>query len=127
MHFTLTFLLVLSSALTLQAAAPTPLENAAAAQWAESNLLGDNAHSAFSFVLGGKPSGEFLRGWKRTNADRELDEKRRECTSIWMDEATGMQVRLVATKYADFPVVEWTVWLRNAGNHDTPLVETSRS
>jgi alpha-galactosidase len=127
MHFTLTFLLVVSSALALQAAAPTPVENAAAAQWAESNLLGDNAHSAFSFVLEGKPSGEFLRGWKRTNADRELDEKRREYTSIWMDEVTGMQVRLVATKYADFPAVEWTVWLRNAGNHDTPLVENIQS
>jgi alpha-galactosidase len=123
MHFTLTFLLVVSSALALQAAAPTSVENAAATQWAEANLLGDNAHSTFSVVLGGKPSGEFLRGWRRTNADRELDEKRREYTSIWMDEVTGMQVRLVATKYADFPVVEWTVWLRNAGNHDTPLVE----
>ena len=29
----------------------------------------------------------------------------------------------VATEYADFPVVEWTVWLKNTGDKDTPLLE----
>ena len=36
---------------------------------------------------------------------------------------TGLQVRLVATEYADFPVVEWTVWLKNTGKADTPIIE----
>ena len=123
MKFTLTLLLTSLSALTLHAATPTSEENAAAAQWAKSSVFAEQARLPFSFTLGGKLSDELLRDWKRTDATRELDAKRRERTCSWMDATTGLQVRLVATEYAGFPVVEWTVWLRNTANHDTPLIE----
>jgi alpha-galactosidase len=123
MKSTLTCLLVLSGALTLHAAAPTSEENAAAAQWAQSNVFAERAKLPFSFVLDGKSSDELLRDFKSTDATRELDTQRREFTRTWMDAKTGLQVRLVATKYADFPVLEWTVWLRNTGDHNTPLIE----
>ena len=29
----------------------------------------------------------------------------------------------MSVEYADFPVVEWTIYLRNAGKEDTPLIE----
>jgi len=116
-------LLASLSVLTLHAAKPTPEENAAAEQWAQSNVFTESAKLPFSFALAGKSSDELLRGWKRTDATRELDAQRREHTRIWMDTASGLQVRLVSTEYADFPVVEWTIWLKNTGNADTAIIE----
>ena len=122
MNHTLTFLLASFSALTLHAATPTSEENAAVVQWAQSHVFAEQAKLPFSFTLGGKSSDELLRDWRRIDATRELDTLRRERTRTWIDAATGLQVRLVAMEYAGFPVVEWTVWIRNTGNHDTPLI-----
>ncbi len=115
--------LLLSPLAALHAAAPTSEENTAAAQWAQSNIFAEAAKLPFHFTLGGKSSDELLRDWKRTDATRELDAQPRERTRSWMDATTGLQVRLVATEYTGFPIVEWTVWLRNTGNRDTPLIE----
>jgi alpha-galactosidase len=123
MNHALTFLLVSLSVFTLHAATPTSEENAAAAQWAKSSVFAEHARLPFSFTLGGKSSDELLRDWKRTDATRELDAQRRERTRTWMDATTGLQVRLVATEYAGFPIVEWTVWIKNTGKADTALIE----
>jgi alpha-galactosidase len=40
-----------------------------------------------------------------------------------MNGASGLQVRLVATKYSGYPVVEWTLWLKNSGKADTAILE----
>ena len=34
-----------------------------------------------------------------------------------------MEIRCASVVYADFPVVEWTVYLKNTGKADTPIVE----
>ncbi|MBL9128640.1 MAG: alpha-galactosidase, partial [Verrucomicrobiales bacterium] len=36
---------------------------------------------------------------------------------------TGLEVRYVAVEYSDFPVVEWTVYFKNNGGADTPILE----
>jgi alpha-galactosidase len=123
MNHTLTFLLASFSAITLHAATPTPEENDAAAQWAKRHVFAEQAKLPLSFTFGGKSSDELLRDWKRTDAVRELDAQRRERTRSWMDATTGLQVRLVSTEYVGFPVVEWTVWIKNNGKTDTPLIE----
>jgi alpha-galactosidase len=123
MNHALTFLLASFSAITLPAATPTPEENDTAAQWAKNHVFAEEAKPPFSFTLGGKSSDELLRDWKRTDATRELDAQRRERTRTWMDATTGLQVRLVATEYAGFPIVEWTVWIKNTGKADTLIIE----
>jgi len=123
MNHTLTFLLASFSAITLHAATPTPEENDAAAQWAKHHVFAQQAKLPFSFTLGGKSSDELLRDWKQTDATRALDTQRRERTLTWMDETTGLQVRLVSTEYVGFPVVEWTVWIKNTNKVDSPLIE----
>jgi alpha-galactosidase len=107
----------------LHAAEPTTQENAVATQWAQANVFGDKAKLPFSFTLGGKSSEVMLRNWKRTDAARQLDTQRREYTRTWLDAASGLEVRLVATEYAGFPVAEWTVWLKNKGKADTAIIE----
>jgi len=40
----------------------------------------------------------------------------------WSDAGTGLQVRCVALEYHDFPTVEWTLYFKNTGTNDTPLL-----
>ncbi len=77
----------------------------------------------FSFVYAGKPSAELLPSWSVERAETALDECRVQRTLICRDPQTGLAVRCVSVEYRDFPVVEWTVFLRNDGTADTPLLE----
>jgi alpha-galactosidase len=76
----------------------------------------------FTFTYNGKPSAELLREWKVARSSRDLDAKRAEHTLTCTDEATGLQVRCVALEYRDFPTVEWTVYFKNTGQADTPVL-----
>jgi len=106
------------------AASPTPGEIATARKWLQDGLLGDKPGKSFSFIYDGKSSGELANQWKLTRRTRELDAHRREHVLIWCDAATGLQVRCVVVTYADFPVVEWTLWLKNTGSEKTPILES---
>ena len=77
----------------------------------------------FSFVYGGRPSVELLPGWDRAARSTRLDEGRLAHTVALTDPDTGLQVRCEAVYFHDFPTVEWTVWLANTGQADTPLIE----
>ena len=118
-----TLLLASLSPLALQAEQPTSQENTAAAQWSQANVFAEQAKLPFSFVLGGKSSDELLPDWKRTDVVLDLDAQRRERSRTWTDDKSGLQVRLIATEYAGFPVVEWTMWLKNTGTADTAIIQ----
>ncbi len=109
------------------AVAPTSEEMAEARQWAAAHLepgsAAEAAPSFFSFSYDGKPAAEVTKAWEFKQASRELDDQRTERTLTWTDPKTGLEVRCVAVEYADFPVIEWTVYLRNAGKGDTPILE----
>lgn len=109
--------------LATPAATPMAGEVTTAKQWMKTALLGDKPGRSFSFVYGGKPSADLLGKWKMGRSARALDAQRRQHTLTWIDLATGLQVRCVAAEYADFSVVEWTLWLKNTGKENTPLLE----
>lgn len=77
----------------------------------------------FSFVYNGKPSAELLSNWKGKTNTQKLDENRTQSTLTYIDPATGLEVRCVVVRYNDFPTVEWTLYLKNTGSADTPLLE----
>jgi alpha-galactosidase len=77
----------------------------------------------FSFVYDGKPLAEWLKSWQRTNRSRALDDQRTEHTITLTDSKTGLEVRCVVIEYADFPTVEWTLYFKNTGSADTPILE----
>ncbi len=77
----------------------------------------------FSFVYGGKPSAELLKTWKMERSSKKLDANREQRTITWTDPATKLQVRCVGVEYKDFPTVEWTVYFKNTGAADTPILE----
>ena len=75
----------------------------------------------FSFKFDGKLFGDLP--WQPARVSRRLDDRRTERTLTYADDKTGLQVRCVAVEYHDFPTVEWTVYFKNAGTRDTPILE----
>jgi len=80
------------------------------------------ADPPFSFSYDGRPSAEILKTWEIQRASRNLDSSRIERTVTYTDPKTGLIVRCVGIEYLDFPTVEWTVYFRNAGAEDTPVL-----
>ena len=66
---------------------------------------------------------DLLAEWPKTTVVKRLDSSRTQRTWTWTDPKTGLEVRCVSVEYADFPVVEWTGYFRNAGGGKTPLLE----
>ncbi len=77
----------------------------------------------FAFTYGGKPSAEFLRTWELHRSSQPLDAQRTEYDLTYTDRKTGLVVRCVGVAYHDFPTVEWTLYFKNAGTEDTPILQ----
>lgn len=77
----------------------------------------------FSFVYGGTPSSDLLKDWSIAQNTRRLDADRTEHTLAYTDAATGLHVRCVLVAYEDFPTAEWTLYFKNTGSADTPIIE----
>lgn len=84
---------------------------------------GSGRRPEFSFVYAGRRSSEFLTAWKLTTQTKRLDRNRVQTTETRLDPATNLEVRCVQIQYEDFPASEWTVYLKNRGRTDTPIVE----
>jgi alpha-galactosidase len=97
--------------------------------WIKQNFLVEQGPLPFSFTYGGQSSGELLPSWERKATTAKLDAQRTEHTLTWTDPRsgpnglqTGLAVRCVAVDYADFPVVEWTLYFKNTGTVATPIL-----
>ena len=76
----------------------------------------------FTFNYGGQPSTALLSQWIVIRTKRNLDATRAEHNLVYRDPATGLEVRCLAIEYRDFPTVEWTVYFKNTGQADTPIL-----
>lgn len=103
---------------------PTEDELKAARSWLQAHLLAGEAQPPFSFVYDGRKSDLLLPRWGARHSTERLGRTRTRRTATWADPQSGLTVRCVAVEYADYPAVEWTVCLRNAGPRDTPLLES---
>ena len=81
----------------------------------------------FSFSYNGKPSPEFLQDWKLQRSTRDLDAHRKEYSLTYRDPQTNLVVRCVGVVWKNYPTVEWTVYFKNEGDQDTPLLESIQS
>jgi alpha-galactosidase len=72
----------------------------------------------FSFVYGGKPSSEFLDSWPRTVTTTEGVH-----TVCWTDPHSGLEVKVVARTFKDYPATDWVLHFTNTGPADTPIIE----
>ena len=69
----------------------------------------------FSFEMQGAKSREFLGNWEKT-----AEEKNGVRLLRWKDSQTGVELRIELTTHRDWPVVEWTAFLENKGQVDSP-------
>jgi alpha-galactosidase len=81
------------------------------------------AEPPFSFRYGNRPSSALLGTWEVERSSRKLDDQRTEYDVTNTDPRTSLTVRCVAVVYRDFPTVEWTLYFKNNGSKDTPLLE----
>lgn len=102
---------------------PTKEELAVSHGWANDLLTWDQGKLPFSFHYGGRASRQFLESCRVKITRRSLDKSRSQITITWTDPATGLVVRCVAVEYRDFPTLEWTLYFKNSGKADTPILE----
>lgn len=81
----------------------------------------------FSFTYKGTPSSTLLNQWEFTRESEQLDDHRIRRKLLWKDSETGLQVHCEAVEYLDFPTVEWTVYFRNTGTVDSPILSDIQS
>jgi alpha-galactosidase len=78
----------------------------------------------YSFVYDGQPSAQFLGAWNLKREVKEIDSGRTKYTLTYTDPKPGLKVRCEAVAWKDFPLVEWTMYFKNQGHKDTPLLES---
>ena len=104
-------------------------EMTASKKWIMANFGTEVSVLPFSFQYGRQSSADLLKIWKTERISEELDESRTQHTLTYTDSKTGLEVRCVAVEYKDFvchegfPTVEWTVYFKNTGSADTPIIE----
>lgn len=109
---------------------PTASEKAVCREWLDRHFRPSRAEAAalpFSFNYGGRASAELLPKWAFEESTERLDAFRTRRTQAWIDPETKLAVRAVIVAYDDFPAAEWTVYLRNGGTEDTPLLANIRA
>ncbi len=92
-------------------------------EWIESNLQKSDGGAPFSFLYDGNPSLDFLQSFKYNTQTSKIDNNRVAHKQTWTDPQTGLEVRCEAVEYTDYPVVEWTVYFKNTGNTNTPVLK----
>ena len=98
----------------------TASEREAASDWLRQEFQGPLL--PFSFVYNGSPSPGILPTWKHSRVSRRLDQSRTEHSLTWTEKDGGLIIRCVIVEYHDYPIVEWTLYFRNDGPEDTPIL-----
>ena len=101
----------------------TPGEMLRKSDWIKTHLETARPGLPFSFVYGGRASGDLLQAWPKNTETTRIDAASTRRAMTWTDPASGLEVRCVAVDYADFPAVEWTVYFKNNGKQNTPILE----
>jgi alpha-galactosidase len=101
----------------------SPSEMAQKEQWVRENLLNPEGAPSFSFTYDSQASSSLLSSWTRSETDSTLDGNRARHVLTWTNAGSDLQIKCVAVEYADFPVVEWTVYLKDIGDKSTPILQ----
>ncbi|MDE0298953.1 MAG: alpha-galactosidase [Candidatus Poribacteria bacterium] len=94
-----------------------------ARQWIERRFDAASPEPPFSFIYGGKASGELLKTWELQRDEKKIDEQRTQHILRYTDRGTRLEVRCEAIKYSEYPAVDWVVYFQNVGDEDTAILE----
>ena len=91
-------------------------------EWVREHLLAPGPSRPFSFTYGGQSSEALLASWSKTVSSGALDGNRTEHLLTWIDPQSGLEARCRAVEYQDYPTVEWTLYFKNTGARETPVL-----
>jgi alpha-galactosidase len=83
----------------------------------ESNPFG------FSFQYDGTNSAKLLGHWARKTEDGAPGQHSTRRDLVYLDPGTGLELRVQAERFTNFPAVEWVMSLANHGTTNTPILE----
>ncbi len=112
------------------AVSPTETELAQARAWAATHLSKETASTGmfpFSFIYDGQPSQAVLPKWVFSFEQHASDGLHTQRTLCFTEADTKVRLRCEISILHAFPVVEWTLYLSNQGNADSPVIENIRS
>ncbi len=87
----------------------------------------ENAKPPFSLIYDGKAFHELLKDWQFETEHNKIDEHRVSHHLTWRDTDTGLRVRWEGLEFTVFESIEWTVYLTNTGDKDTPIIENIKA
>ncbi len=76
-----------------------------------------------SFLFDGKKSADLLPKWQEKTSTSLIDDVRVRNIWTYLDPKTGLEVKDERISYLETGVEEWTLYLKNAGKKDTPIIE----
>ncbi|MBN2309539.1 MAG: alpha-galactosidase [Candidatus Hydrogenedentes bacterium] len=77
----------------------------------------------FSFVYGEQASADLLATCTVERAEGESAGQRQTTAVCLREPASGLECRWEVTRFLDFPVVEWVLYLKNTGTAETPVIK----
>jgi alpha-galactosidase len=105
------------------AVAPTSVELGMTDTWVRENFLSATRLPPFSFKYNGAASSSFLGGWSRQQQETSRTSERVEYTITWTEPNSGIEIRCELVEHFNFPVAEWTVYVRNGGTQNTGIFQ----
>src|ERR1035437_9721743 len=106
------------------------------ALWAEATVLLEDGSTVslhalpwegnpfgLSFQYHGASSAKLLGQWSRKTEEGAPGQHSIRRDLVYLDPGTGLELRVQAERFTDFPAVEWVVALANHGTTNTPLLE----
>ena len=75
----------------------------------------------FSFEYNGIISSVFITSWNYSASDRILEDRILR-TAVYSDPLTGLEIRAVVNIYTLSPGIDYTIYLKNNGSSDTPII-----
>ena len=90
--------------------------------WKDSHFAAPQA-LPFSFQLDGQLIAGIPESWRPVVRQRRIDSNLVETVYEGTEPSGGRSLRVELLAYQDFPVLEWTVWLKNTAATPTALIE----
>jgi len=90
--------------------------------WVGEYLSGNVPRLPFSFTYGDKRTPEEIQAWDFIKTELRPGPDRSSYELAWADPQTALAARCLVTVYKEYPAVEWTVYLKNGGDAETPLI-----
>jgi alpha-galactosidase len=100
------------------------IEPAMADKWMKQSFTGSNPTPPILFTYNNVSSATFLPTWGFSRTSTVLDPNRTQWTLVYTEPGNGpLKVTCQVIEYHDYPAVDWTIYFKNIGTNNTPILK----